>query len=303
MGQSEIFFLKLSGGVKAVAMYVIAFNLAQKIVTIPNAYSGILIPAFARRASRGESSSVFKLYSASINAYCLLIVPCALLVASQSTMFIRVLFGARYLPASAACAVTMLTVPATCFTVPAMSVIYATTGVRRRTLCYMLVPAALDIALSYAIIPIWGINGAAIANFCTQWSMAICMTIYVTRSHNLVVLSSYLSNILTSAVLGALSSAAIVLFGGQQFAPLGFVVGGLLSLFELRRRNIFAGAEFQRVHELAAKVPARPGTVVRGILRWLSKSEGMELVPVPVAQTLPIEEPAVTESIKTPAAV
>jgi O-antigen/teichoic acid export membrane protein len=272
LDKSEIYFLRVTAGIEGVAMYALAFNLAQKVLMIPTAWAGVLIPAFAKRSSQGDTAAASRLYHESIKSYFLVMTPFSLLMSSQATWLIKLLYGEQYLPASTAFSIAMLTVPSAAFSVPAFSVIYGINGMTRKALAYMLIPVLLDLLLSATLIPKFGVTGAALANLVTQWSMAFFLARYISNEHKFFIPKRHLLRVLACSVVPGLLCFFAVSLIGTKVGFVTMILGALSCLLALRHLNVFA--EFAGLEEYAGKIPGKSGVIAKRLASWLMNGSG-----------------------------
>src|SRR5262249_49158492 len=196
--------------------------------------------------------------------------PFVFLVASQSHLLIHALYGARYLPATGALAIAMLTIPAAAFTAPAMSVVYAIDGITFHTLLYMLIPVCLDLLISASAIPIWGVTAAACANLATQWSMALLLTLYVKRRHGFSPPFNFFGRVLLGSLVSAGLSGVIASFLGEKAGIIAPVIGAAFVLMSLRELRVFSEPEFVMLQPyFFSKLPKRFHPIVQRGLDWM----------------------------------
>ena len=162
-----------------VGYYAIAISLSRFFWLVPRAMATVAYPAISEYWASGNHQAINKLVDKSTK-YC----ACILIFAGMSVIFfakgiITFLFTSEFLPAVLPLSILLIGTVTSGILRP-IGVIYAGTGKVNVVLIISAIGAVGDILLNIALIPIYGIIGAATATT-TSYLIGVVITIYLLR--------------------------------------------------------------------------------------------------------------------------
>ena len=162
MGWTDTLMLGYFSSSAEVGIYNAALPTAQLIRAIPGAFATIFFPVVSELYARNKIDDLRKTYSAVTKWMVSLIFPAFLLVLLFPQQVIGILFGADYVAGATALWILVLG-----FTVGAVlgpaSAILQTYGRTKTLMATSYIGVAINCLLNFLLIPIYGVNGAAIA--------------------------------------------------------------------------------------------------------------------------------------------
>jgi O-antigen/teichoic acid export membrane protein len=162
MGWTDTLMLGYFSSSGEVGIYNAALPTAQLIRAIPGAFATIFFPVVSELYARNKIDDLRTTYSAVTKWMVSLIFPAFLLVLLFPQQVIGILFGADYVAGATALWILVLG-----FTVGAVlgpaSAILQTYGRTKTLMATSYIGAAINFLLNFLLIPIYGVNGAAIA--------------------------------------------------------------------------------------------------------------------------------------------
>lgn len=175
---SDIIFVWVFHDARAVGLYAAAYLLVSFILNIGIAYTTSLMPSLTRtRNNTGERVRLYSQGVAHLFAGGLPIAVGGVLLAPQ---IIEVVFGAPYRPAILPLQILLCTLPVSLVReVPVVALI--THGRERSVLRLTAIATATNLVLNLALIPRWGIVGAAVATLVTEAGRAVLAVMAVGR--------------------------------------------------------------------------------------------------------------------------
>jgi len=145
-----------------VGIYNAALPTAQIINALPSAFAGIFFPVISELYARNKIDDLRNTYSAVTKWMLSLIFPAFLLTVLFPDQIIKILFGAEYVAGA-----TALVILTSGFLIIAavgpVAAILATYGKTKTIMASGYIGAGMNFALNFLLIPIYGVNGAAIA--------------------------------------------------------------------------------------------------------------------------------------------
>lgn len=145
-----------------VGIYNAALPTAQMINAIPGAFAGIFFSVISELYARDKLEDLRNIYSAVTKWMLLIIFPVFLLIVLFSDKIIEILFGAEYVAGA-----TALMILTSGFLIVAsvgpVTAILQTYGKTKIVMIASYIGAGMNFSLNFLLIPIYGINGAAIA--------------------------------------------------------------------------------------------------------------------------------------------
>jgi O-antigen/teichoic acid export membrane protein len=178
---SDFFFLRIYRDSATVGYYAAAYALVSFFLNVGNSYALSLLPVIAQAA--GDPTRQRHLYHgalAQVGAGAVPIAVGGMLVADR---LVAAVFGGAYLPSVVPLQILCWTIPVALFRGVAQSVLVAH-GRQDRLLTTTAWAAAGNLGLNVALIPVWGMTGAAIATF-TSASLRLVMMLWFIRAGGL----------------------------------------------------------------------------------------------------------------------
>jgi O-antigen/teichoic acid export membrane protein len=219
--RSDVIFLKLlQTDIRQLAFFSVCFSLADRLVLPVQAFANAL--AATQMAEYGRNKArLFKITSLAFVYVLMGALPIMVGIACVGAPFIRVVYGAQYLPAIPVFfVVALLSIPKAVLT-PAQTLLYSTEDVGFVLKCG-LVASVLNIVLDIALIPRYGAIGAAYVNGITQSLavLAIWMRVWIrypVRPNMLVLLR-------LAAATAAMAIVVLAIVATPLHAPLKLAV-------------------------------------------------------------------------------
>ena len=167
---SDIIFVRVFHDSRAVGLYAAAYLLVSFILNIGIAYTTSLMPALTR--ARTDTTERRRLYGLGVAHLFAGGLPVAIGGVFLAPEIIETVFGAPYRPAILPLQVLLCTLPVSLVReVPVVALI--THGHERGVLRLTGIATAVNLVLNLALIPRWGIVGAAVATLVTEIGRAI----------------------------------------------------------------------------------------------------------------------------------
>ncbi len=253
--RSDVVFLKaLCPDMAQMSFYTVAFNLTEKIQTIPNAVAGAVGASIKAQYGR-DASRLPQITSVAIWYFFLFGLPLMTGIAVLSPSVIPMLYGQRYLPAIPVLAVAALFAIPRCY-MPAWDLLQAVEKQRFLTL-WMAACSVVNVALDIWLIPKHGALGAAFANGLAQL-VAAAGVILRARWHCGVQLriGNYVRATVCALVMAGTVGLMSSLWRGWWFVPLQVAAGALVFMITLRLVSVFNTEDQRRLTLLGASVPS-----------------------------------------------
>lgn len=158
---SDLILLRFFRDTASVGWYAAGYLLVSFLLNLGGAYSQSLTPALTRSWERT------RLYHTSALQVALLSVPLAVGASFVAGQVVGTVFGARYAPAGTALAILIWSIPFSLAREVATAALVVGGGQR---LVFRLTAwsAVFNLALNFALIPHWGLRGAALATVITE---------------------------------------------------------------------------------------------------------------------------------------
>lgn len=225
-GRLELLFLNWFGDSKELGLYSAALRLASLAGVLPLVAGRPLLPEFARLQSSGDHEALQSLFRRSCTLLAVIAVPVALVGAALGPAAVRVVYGSEF--GSAATATVILTGTSLLFALAGPLGMAMLTGPRPRAVVeFGAFGVIANVALDLALVPRFGIEGAAIANGTAQLSWIIVAVPYV-ASHT--GLRYPLGSMMRSLAAGAGAAAVAALVVRTTGDAVGVVLGGITGL-------------------------------------------------------------------------
>lgn len=180
--KSEIFFLAFYADTQSVAFYSLAFTLALSAVAyLPTAFTGLLTPMFSALYGQFNTPAVVEKFLLTSLRYVLLVsLPLAMGVSVLIRPIVLIIYGPAFQPVSSVfpllAAAALLSVLSGVFSA-------ALFGLERQKflLKAVLGVTILNLGLDIALIPLWGLWGAVLANLVAQLAAFCLISAYLYR--------------------------------------------------------------------------------------------------------------------------
>ena len=169
MGWTDTLMLGYFSSSADVGIYNVALPTAQLIRAIPGALGVIFFPVISELYARNKIEDLRRTYSAVTKWMLAVIWPVFLLVLLFPEQIIKILFGAEYTPGATALSILVAGFVIGSVVGPASQTLQ-TYGRTKTVMMTSYIGAAINFLLNLFLIPIYGVNGAAIA---TGFSLAL----------------------------------------------------------------------------------------------------------------------------------
>ncbi len=229
---SDLIFLRVFRDRVDVGLYAVAYTLISFLLNLGWAYGQSLLPTLTRLDSEGgDARALFRSAQAQVFAVTAPLAVGGWLVAEP---LLQSLFGDAYLPAGAALGVLIWSVPISLVRTLALAALIARERldlVLRTTTS----SAAVNLALNVALIPAFGIIGAAYATVITEAMRATLALVFTSREgFPGLPLARFLPSLISAAAMGAvvwrLGDTNVwleVVAGGVVYGAAMLVTGGV----------------------------------------------------------------------------
>jgi O-antigen/teichoic acid export membrane protein len=179
--RSEVFFLAKFARSEDVAFYSLAFSLSATILNfLPGAVAGVLMPMISQRRGASDEGDIDRLFVVGTRYIAMFALPIGVGAGVLAVPFVSLLYGPSYMPAAGALQILLIGAVFGTITRASASVLYGTAhhGFLLKMGCAF---AVVNIILDIALIPRFGVLGAAVANSTVQVMVAILANYYVCR--------------------------------------------------------------------------------------------------------------------------
>jgi O-antigen/teichoic acid export membrane protein len=232
--RSAVFLLGLFADTDEVAFYSIAYAMAEAAqLWIPAALALATMPTISRALAGGDLAFARRAYEGQLRLTALAIMPVAVVGALLATSLVRVFYGQDFAAAAAPLAVLLFAIGVRMLAHCATWVLVSNDEERLVVVIYGAC-AAVNVGLGLALIPDYGIDGALIAETCTQLVFMTGSMVLVWRRVGFGIPASGFLRIGAATVPVALSMALLValvandvltLVLGACLAPLTYAIG------------------------------------------------------------------------------
>jgi len=178
--QSDITLLGILAGEQAAGIYNVAFSVMSVVYLFPSTvYQKYLMPHLHRWAEH-DQEHLLQVYR--LGGKIMLIASLGFmgLLGGGAPWIVPRLFGEAYSKAGILLAFLSLCIPLRFLATTVGSILY-TRGNMRRKVCYQGLAAVFNVALNLALIPVWGVFGAAVATVLTEFFVLVIYTLGVMR--------------------------------------------------------------------------------------------------------------------------
>ena len=234
MGWTDTLMLGYFSSTADVGIYNAALPTAQLIRGIPAAFAAIFFPVVSELYARNKIEDLRRTYSVVTKWMLSLIFPIFLLALLFPDKIIKILFGAEYIAGATALSILVFGFMIGAAVGPTGATLQ-TYGKTKTVMMVNYIGAAINFGLNFLLIPIYGVNGAAVA---TGFSLALLYILNFLFAYRAAKVQpfrlSYLRIILASliAVLVVYLLARYVI-GVSTFALIAMLIVFLLFYFSL----------------------------------------------------------------------
>ena len=262
--KSDVVVLKaMNPDIQQVTFFTLAFNLTERILTIPVAFGNSLGATMMAQYGRDESG-VHQLAVTGARYTFLLAFPLLVGVACVSGPMVLLLYGHKYELLIPVMRIVTLLAVTKALMIPGMNLLQTVEkqGFLIWTGC---LAGALDIGLDFLLTPTLGARGAALGNGIAQ---AAAMTAIWIRAKHLLKLDLRLADFARIAVSGAVMAAVVTGIARVVGGPAGLVAqvagGVVVWVAMLRLTGALDKTDGDRLEHLAKTLPAS----LRPLFRW-----------------------------------
>jgi O-antigen/teichoic acid export membrane protein len=266
--ESEIYFLKQFASTADIAVFSIGFALTQAAMSlVPGVYNNLLLSKISydvADASRSEASSVIASTHHMLLLSCLVGVPLAVF-AEEVVSF---LYGSGF--EAATLVIQVLCISSIVSNLCYASVAYLMSVDKQPFILKLMIGAVVaTLILDYSLIVRFGLNGAILAYFTVQSTVAI-----ITAFYTFSVLGKWPSSAKVAKLAAAslMSAASGLLYKSLIDFPYSFFPGGILCV-AVFAALLFAFDYFERedYHLLGALLPNKEVFLIKAMKHWLAK--------------------------------
>lgn len=260
--RSEVLFLGIFRSPKEVAWYALAFGAAATVMRLlPRALSSVLSPVASGLYGARDPVGMHILFRTGSRYLTIIAAPIVVGGAVLGRPLLTTVYGHEYGPAAAVFPVVLI---AAGFGAVGSVTASIQTGIERQDLVLKvaLVATAINLGLDLALIPTWGIMGAAVANAAAQTG-AVVAGIMVTAP---ILGASFpvrdcLRVLAASGCVGAVAYSTASLIGGEAGLAGAVVAGAFVYPLALLLTRSIKAEDLDRLRALSSGVPTalRPG--------------------------------------------
>jgi len=272
--KSDVIILgAMNPDIKQVTFFTIAFNIVDRLLTIPNTFAGSLNVTIMAQYDRGVERLRELTVTGAKYAF-LLAVPILVGMACISPVVVRLYSGKfDYSPM-----ITVLAIVATlgiskAMISPPTALLQATEN--QGTLIWIgCICGGFDILLDFLLTPTYGAIGAAVANGLAQTAAAAAMWWRVRQLFGAGLRLGELGRIaLSGAVMAAMVVLIVRAMGGLPGVALGVLAGALTWFVMLRLTRALHRHDGDRLRNLSRVVPAPARPLYTGVVNWIAAAE------------------------------
>ena len=165
-GRTDILALGFFQSDEQVGIYRVASQLAAVVIFGLQAMAAVQGPHIASLFAKGDMRKLQQMITRSSQASLMVAVPVVIVIAAFGTYIIRFIYGGAYatayIPLVILCVGQLVNA-----SMGSVASVLNMTGHERETTKSVLVGAVVNVTLNLALVPVWGMIGAAIATACT----------------------------------------------------------------------------------------------------------------------------------------
>lgn len=278
--RSDIIFLKLlQSDIRQLAFFSVCFSLADRLVLPVQAFANALSATQMAEYGR-DKARLFRITSLAFVYMLMGVLPIMVGVACIASPFIRVVYGAQYLPAIPVFAIiALMSIPKAVLT-PAQTLLYSTEDVGF-VLKSGLAAGVLNILLDVILIPKYGAIGAAYANGITQTLAVAAIWLRVAIRYPVRPDISILARL--SAATASMAIVVLVIVASPLSSPskLAFAIptGAIVFLLAGRVFKIWRHDDRRRLLMVSNMVPAIARRMFERLVEFLVPQSLVSEIP------------------------
>jgi O-antigen/teichoic acid export membrane protein len=264
-GRPEVALLNHFGGSEAVGLYTAAFTLANIAVQGPMMLTSGLIPFFSENSGSDGHSALQRMMASATRILTFLILPMCFGIAALASELVPMLFGRAFAGAADAAVILLLSFCLSGNT----ALLTALIGSKERndfSLYLNIAGAALTVVLGFALIPAFGIAGAAAGRAVVQLGFFAASAWFVVRHLGFSLPLRHLVRLLVASMgCAGAAKAALLVVPGAAGLVCAIPAGALVYLALVRALGGVHESDVQHLSGLFARLPAAirlPATAV-----------------------------------------
>lgn len=270
--RSEVFFLGIFRTPQEVAWYAVAFGAAAAVMRLlPRAVSSVLPPVASGLYGRDDRTGLQTLFETGSRYLLILVSPLVAGGALLARPLLTTVYGSEYGPAAAVFPLVLL---AAGFGAVGSLTAGIQTGVERQDLVLKVALAAtvVNLGLDAALIPRWGIVGAAVANAAAQIGAVvagIALTARILEAR--LPLGDALRILVAAGGTGMIAYGAASAVGGAAGLAGAVAAGAIAYPIALLAAGALRAEDVQRLQAVCEALPARLRPGYGGLLRFAAR--------------------------------
>jgi O-antigen/teichoic acid export membrane protein len=271
MGWTDTLMLGYFASSANVGIYNAALPTAQLIRSIPAAFVAIFFPVISELYARNKIDDLRRTYSVVTKWMLALIFPAFLLVLLFPGQIIKILFGVEYIAGATALSILVFGFMIGMVVGPAGEVL-GTYGRTKTVMTISYIGAIINFLLNFLLIPIYGVNGAAIA---TGFSLAFLYVLNFLFAYRIAKVQPFRLSYL-KIILASLTAVSVVylltryVIGVSPFALIAMLfVFLILYFFLLLLFKSFEEADLMIMRAIDQKLGTKSNWIRELIKRFL----------------------------------
>ncbi len=270
--KSEVFFLKIYADYSMIAFYTIAFSLSSKVMRlIPYTLTNIMLPIFTEKHSMGDTEGQNTIYTYSLKYLMIIIAPIFVGGVFVSKELITNLYGVEFAPAADIFWITLLSASLAAFFGSSASLLGA-----MEKLSFLLATGiasiCLNIGMDVALIPRYGIHGAAWANLIAQVFSGLTLFIFIIVTVKPKIPWADMARIAVASVgCGLVAKGILLIDGGAVFTALAVCVAAAVYPVLLVIAGALGAGDLEIFTALEKALPGRMKPAYRSMLKLFAK--------------------------------
>jgi O-antigen/teichoic acid export membrane protein len=211
----------------SVGLYNAAFTVAALMGFVPELFRQLFLPLITREYSNKNFEVIKQLSKQSAKWIFMMNLPVFIILFVYPGLILNILFGAEYVSAYNALRILSVAGIFSCLTLLLTNMILMT-GRSKVILSNLLVFSLLNILLNIFLVPLYGINGAAMSTTLATVGMSMALFIEVKYYTGIIPLRTKMLNILLVSII----PAAIVIFLRKfiENSPINIIFTGLFFI-------------------------------------------------------------------------
>jgi len=270
--RSDLWFLRALDKDKAqVTFFALAFNLVDKILNLPQAFSQVVGASVMAEYGR-DPRYLHKFVSTALKYGLMMAVPIMVGTAAVSSPLIRVMYGSQYLPVIPVLMIGALMAVAKPLLGPLQSLLQAEER-QGFLIAWTVCCAVVNVVLDVTLIPLAGARGAMVANGLAQTLAIVGIGVMAIREFSVRVDAMETAKIAAAGTVMAAVVWSVQQVGAPSWMELacGIPLGALTYVMVLRLLRVLDQRDGSRLQHLAGRVPGPPGrlaaTCIAGMVR------------------------------------